>query len=222
MRIQLQLSPNTEPVPFNHLHQLTGAIHKWLGDNSAHDGISLHSFGWLRGGNTKKEALYFPDGTSWNISFFDDELARRLIKGVLSDPIVAYGMTVQQVREVAPPTFGRQHVFTTDGSAVLARRKRTDGSREYLLWDTLAANEVLTHLLRRKLEVAGFTDDHLDARVAFDRAYTRPRARMASIKDIKHKGSECPVIVEGTPEAIQFAWLVGVGDLTGSGFGALR
>jgi CRISPR/Cas system endoribonuclease Cas6 (RAMP superfamily) len=27
--------------------------------------------------------------------------------------------------------------------------------------------------------------------------------------------------VEGTPEAVQFAWTVGAGELTGSGFGAL-
>lgn len=222
MRIQLQLSPNTEPVPFNHLHQLTGAIHKWLGQNTAHDGLSLYSFGWLRGGQPRPQTLYFPDGASWNISFFDDELARQLIKGILEEPTLAYGMSIQQVREVTPPTFEKQHVFPTDGSAVVARRKREDGSREYLLWDSLAANEILTNLLRKKLEVAGFTGEHLNARVAFDRAYARPRARMATIKGIKHKGSECPIIVEGTPEAIHFAWLVGVGDLTGSGFGALR
>ncbi len=222
MRIQLQLSSNNEPVPYNHLHKLTGSIHKWLGANAAHDGLSLYSFGWLRGGQPKRESLHFSIGASWNISFHDDELSRQLIKGIMVDPSVAHGMAVQEVREIAPPTFSKQHIFATDGSAVLARRKREDGSREYLLWDSLAANEILTHLLRRKLEVAGFTGEHLEVRVAFDRAYARPRARMASIKGIKHKGSECPVIVEGTPEAIHFAWLVGVGDLTGSGFGALR
>lgn len=222
MRVQLQLSSSTEPVPFNHLHQLTGAIHKWLGDNSAHDGISLYSFGWLKGGQPRPKTLYFPEGSSWNISFYDDGLARQLLKGIMADPSVAYGMAVQEVQEIAPPSFSKQHIFATDGSAVLARRLREDGSREYLLWDSLAANDVLTHLLRKKLGVAGFTGEHLDARVAFDRAYSRPRPRMATIKGIKHKGSECPIIVEGTPEAIQFAWLVGVGDLTGSGFGALR
>jgi CRISPR/Cas system endoribonuclease Cas6 (RAMP superfamily) len=30
------------------------------------------------------------------------------------------------------------------------------------------------------------------------------------------------VVVTGTPEAVQFAWTVGVGELTGSGFGALK
>lgn len=222
MRYQLILSPNTEPVPFNHLHQLTGTVHKWLGENTVHNGLSLYSFGWLRGGEVRKSNLLFPQGASWNISFFDDELAKQLLKGVLNEPSVAYGMQVQEVREIPPLLFNKQHIFQTDGSAVLARQKRTDDTREYLLWDSLAANEVLTNLLRRKLNQAGYTGEHLNARVAFDRAYKTPRTRKITIKDVEHKGSECPVIVEGTPEAIHFAWLVGIGDLTGSGFGALR
>ncbi len=222
MRYQLILSPNTEPVPFNHLYQLTGTVHKWLGENTVHDGLSLYSFGWLRGGEVRKGNLLFPQGASWNISFFDDELAKQLLKGVLNEPSVAYGMQVQEIREIPPLPFNKQHIFQTDGSAVLARQKRVDDTREYLLWDSLAANEVLTNLLRRKLTQAGFTGEHLNARVAFDRAYPNPRTRKVTIKEVDHKGSECPVIVEGTPEAIHFAWLVGIGDLTGSGFGALR
>jgi CRISPR/Cas system endoribonuclease Cas6 (RAMP superfamily) len=49
MRLHLSLTPNTEPVPFNYQHQLTGALHKWLGENELHDKISLYSFSWLRG-----------------------------------------------------------------------------------------------------------------------------------------------------------------------------
>lgn len=222
MRIQLVLSPNTEPLPFDHLHLLTGAIHKWLGENAVHDGISLYSFGWLRNGKASKSGLEFPRGASWNISFFDEELAKQLLKGILNDPAVAYGLKVLEVQEVAPIHFNKQHIFYTDGSAVLARQKRADNTREYLLWDSLAANEVLTNLLRRKLNQAGFTGEHLNVKVAFDRAYAKPRTRKIAIKKVEHKGSECPVIVEGTPEAIHFAWLVGIGDLTGSGFGALR
>ena len=222
MRIRLQLSPNTEPVPFSHLHCLTGALHKWLGENSIHDGVSLYSFGWLHGGKVEKKTLAFSQGADWNISFFDDELARLLIRGILEQPSVAYGMYVEQVQEVEPLVFSKQQIFYTDGSAILARQKRVDGSQEYLFWDSLAANEALTNKLRWKLNKAGFVGEHLNARVAFDRTYASPRNRKVTIKGIDHKGSECPVIVEGTPQALHFAWLVGLGDLTGSGFGALR
>ena len=221
MRLQLHLSPNTEPVPFNHLHCLTGALHKWLGENDIHDGLSLYSFGWLNGAKRKGEQLNFPAGSHWHISFYDDNVAKQLLRGILKDPVLFGGMRVMQVQELATPALGNFYRFLTDHSAILARQSRPDGSREYLLWDNPRADDVLTHLLRRKLEVAGFGAEHRDVQVRFDRSYQRARPRKVTIKGIDHKGSECPVWVAGTPEAVQFAWLVGLGDLTGSGFGGL-
>lgn len=222
MRLQLHLTPNTQPVPFDHLHQLTGALHKWLGTNDLHDGLSLYSFGWLRGGESRNGTLHFPRGTQWSISFFDDDQARRLLAGMLHDPAVAYGMCIQEIREVAPPSFATAYCFRTDGSSIVIRQKRPDGSRAYLLWDDPATDEALTQSFRRKLTAAGFGDEDLDARIRFDRSYPNARTRKISVKGIHHRGSECPVVVEGTPQALHFAWTVGLGELTGSGFGAVR
>ncbi len=221
MRLQLQLSPNTEPVSFNHLHQLTGALHKWLGENDIHDGLSLYSFGWLRGAKRKIDHLNFPVGSLWNISFYEDSVSKKLLQGILRQPDLFSGMRVMEVQEQATPSFGNFYRFRTDQSAILARQSREDGSREYFLWDNPQADDVLTRLLRRKLEVAGFGDEHRDVQVRFDRSYQRARPRKVTIKGVDHKGSECPVWVAGTPGAVQFAWLVGLGDLTGSGFGGL-
>jgi CRISPR-associated endoribonuclease Cas6 len=44
---------------------------------------------------------------------------------------------------------------------------------------------------------------------------------MVKYRDINIKGTLCPVIVEGDPRAVQFAWEVGVGNSTGIGFGAI-
>ena len=72
MRLNLTLSPNTDSVPFNHLHWLTGTLHKWAGsDNALHDGPSLYSVGWLKGGHAEDGALTFPDGARWRLSFWD-------------------------------------------------------------------------------------------------------------------------------------------------------
>ncbi|MBO0933007.1 CRISPR-associated endoribonuclease Cas6 [Fibrella aquatilis] len=223
MRLQLQLTPNTQLVPFNHIHFLTGAIHKWLGpENDIHDGLSLYSFGWLRGGQGRKEGLTFPKGATWNISFFDDTVTRQLIKGLLKQPDVMYGMRVIATSDIPTPNFGESYLFKTDGSSVVARSKRADGSRAYLLWDDPAADEAITGLLKQKLIKAGYAGDDLSVRVSFDRSYSEARTKKIKVKTTEHKGSECPVLVEGTPEAVRFAWLVGIGDLTGSGFGGLR
>lgn len=221
MRLNLRLTANTEPVPYNHLHRLTGALHKWLGWNDAHDGLSLYSFGWLKGGRGANGHLTFPEGAIWRVSFYEPEQAKRLLDGLMRDPTVTCGMRVFEVKEQATPSFSGCYRFEVD-APVVARQTREDGGREYLLWDDEAADAVLTRVLRRKLEAAGFADDHLDAEVQFDRTYQSAYTKLAAVKGIKHKGSVCPVVVEGTPEAVRFAWQVGGGELTGSGFGALR
>ncbi|PRY21720.1 CRISPR-associated Cas6 family protein [Spirosoma oryzae] len=222
MRLQLQLTPNTQPVPFNHLHQLTGALHKWLGPNDIHDTTSQYSFGWLRGGDSKNGTLRFPRGAQWNISFYDEGKARQLLGGMLDKPDLGFGMQIFEIREVYPPDFQSRHCFSTDGSSVVIRQKRPDGSRAYLLWDDPATDIALTESFRRKLTTAGFTGDDLAVALSFDRSYPAARTRKSTIKGVHHRGSECPIIVEGTPDAQYFAWTAGVGELTGSGFGALR
>ncbi len=226
MRLDLTLSPNTDPVSFDHLHKLTGTLHKWLGeDNSLHDGPSLYSVGWLKGGQGKNGALAFPEGARWRLSFWDAGAAKATLEGILQDPSVFAGMRVTEAQQQTTPAFSGGYRFDVD-APVLARRRREDGSREYLLYDDERADAALTRTLRAKTGAADLDVDPASVEVRFDRGYNGAGTKLATIeKDghaIKHKGSECPVIVEGPPDAARFAWNVGVGELTGSGFGALK
>lgn len=219
MRIQLKLSPNTQPLPFNHLHELTKRLHRWLGsENSLHDGLSLYSFGWLRGGEKAGNALQFSNGATWQISFYAEDATRKLLIGIIRDPELFNGMRVLEVQEMPTPDFGEQYRFLAEGP-VIARQVRQDGSREYLDFTSPTVDAVLTTTLQHKLRQAGLPAD--DVTVAFDRNYANPKHKLVEIKGIKHKGSICPLFISGSPEAVQFAWLVGAGELTGSGFGAL-
>ncbi|WP_114781223.1 CRISPR-associated endoribonuclease Cas6 [Botryobacter ruber] len=224
MRIQLKLSPNTQQVPFNHLHELTKRLHHWLGpENELHDGLSLYSFGWLRGGERIGNGLWFPNGSSWNISFHESEQGINLVKGILADRKAFFGMEVDKALEMPYPNFFEKQLFKVDG-AVVARKLRDDKTKEYLLFDNPEADDVLTRVLRKKMLAAGFSNEETElTHVKFLRDNKgNPRVRKLSIKGIDHKGSSCPVIVEGTPASTRFAWLVGIGELTGSGFGALQ
>jgi CRISPR-associated endoribonuclease Cas6 len=226
MRLNLTLSPNTDPVPFNHLHKLTGTFHKWVGpDNALHDGPSLYALGWLDGGQKQGEALTFADGARWRLSFYDPDAAKQVLDGLLQDPSVFAGMQVAEAQQQTTPSFSGGYRFEVD-APVVARRRRDDGSREYLLYDDERADDALTRTLRRKMEAAGLGADPSEATVRFDRGYDGAHTKLATIeKDghaVKHKGSVCPVIVEGPPQIVQFAWNVGVGELTGSGFGAVK
>jgi len=198
MRLNLRLTANTEPVPSNHLHRLTGALHTWIGWNEAHDGLSLYAFGWLQGGQRADGHLTFPRGATWRVSFYDTDVAKRLLDGIMQDPTITAGMRVFEVKEQAVPQFSGCYRFKVDAPAV-ARRTCDDGSRAYLTWQDEAADAVLTRVLR-KLEVAGFEAAHRDARVQFDRTYRGARTKLAEIKGVKHRGSICPVVVEGPPK----------------------
>ena len=219
MRLHLKLSPNTAPVPFDHLHQLTGTLHKWLGENDVHDGLSLYSFGWLRNARTHRSALDFPGGTAWTVSFIDPALGKQALRGLMADPSIAFGMTVEEVQIAELPDFTSGDRFFVDG-AVLTRRNRDDGGRDHLTFEDPDADETLTRTLRRKLDAAGLSAE--DVRVGFDRDWDGARTKVVQLKGVRYKTSVCPVIVEGPPEAVRFAWLAGVGELSGSGLGALR
>lgn len=226
MRLNLTLSPNTDRVPFDHLHRLTGTLHKWVGpDNDLHDGPSLYSVGWLEGGRATDGALAFPEGARWRLSFYDDGAAKAALEGVLRAPSVFAGMRVTEAQQQTTPAFSGGYRFAVD-APVVARRRRDDGSREYLLYDDERADAALTRTLRRKMTAAGLDVDSAEAKVRFDRGYDGAHTKLATIEKgghaIQHKGSVCPVIVEGPPAAARFAWNVGVGELTGSGFGALK
>lgn len=221
MRIHLALSPNVQPVPFEYLHFLTGAFHKWLGPSDIHDSISLYSLSWLTGGCARNQALHFSSGARWMISAHDEGILERVARGIERDPEVCCGMRVLEVREQRTPDFGSYYAFKP-GSPILARGKRADGGVKHCLWSDEEADEVLSQALRHKMDKAGLPAEHKKVTLRFDRSYPNAKTKLLHIKGIASRASLCPVIVEGTPQAVQFAWNVGAGHLTGSGFGCLQ
>lgn len=223
MRLHFQLTPNTQTVPFDYQHFLTGYFHKLLGDNDLHDGLSLYSLGWLSGGVTKQNGkplggLNFPGGARWFVSAHDGELLQKLVDGAMRAPEVCCGMSVQEIRIQQTPDFGSRFCFKA-ASPILARSKEIAGRVTHYTCKDAEADGVLTQTLRHKLDAAGL--DSANATVRFDRSYRNPKIKLVTIKGISHKCSVCPVIVEGSPEAVAFAWNVGAGHLTGNGFGSL-
>lgn len=229
MRLRLHLSPNALPVPFSHLHKLTGTLHRWLGQNDLHDAMSLYSFGWMQGGQKVGGELHFPEGATWNVSLPSKHFAEKLALGILqNDREFPFGMKVEKALLVETPDFGSKKRFAVDSPVVVRKERgatRAEG-RDYLIWKQEEADGLMTALLRKKLERLGFPEELREASVRFDRTYEKARTKMTTIRKgdhaVQHRGNECPVWVEGAPEAVRAAWLLGVGDLTGSGFGALK
>ena len=219
MRLNLRLSPNTAPVPFDHLHRLTGVLHRWLGENDAHDGLSLYSFGWLSGGRARSGQVAFEGGAGWTLSFYDPALGKRALSSLMADPSVLCGMEVQEAQLVPEPGFEPGHRFLT-ASPVLTRRNRDGGGRDHLRWSDPAADDTLTRTFHTKLQAAGLNTD--GATVAFDRDFQRAKTKLCRFKGNAYRANACPVVATGSPDQLRLLWLAGAGEMTGSGFGALR
>jgi CRISPR-associated endoribonuclease Cas6 len=116
--------------------------------------------------------------------------------------------------------FGTRYTFKV-GSPVLARSNELEGRVTHYLYSDPEADAVLTATLRHKLDHAGLDAPHKKVRVSFDKNYRNPKSKLVTIKGIHNRVSICPVTIEGTPEAVAFAWNVGAGHGTGSGFGSL-
>jgi len=219
MRIYLQLSKNNELLPFNYQSFLTGTIYKWLGkENIEHGNISLYSFSWLQNVDTTDKGINLKRGSYFFISAYKEALIKTIIKGIIADPSVCFGSFVSDINIEETPKFSNIRHFLL-ASPVFVRQP--DGNKSYhVSFNDENASIYLTENLKRKLSLAGLSADNV--KVSFDKNYHNPRTKIITYKGIGNRVNICPVIVEGTPEQVAFAWNVGVGNSTGIGFGALQ
>ncbi len=217
MRLYFQTSRNTELVHYDYQQKMVGALHKWLGENIEHDGISLYSISWLSGARPAKKGLNFPEGANFFISAHEGDLLERIITGVRDDPTMFNGMRAQEIIIGSRPEFSEREYLHLASPALV--RRKTDKGCEHLEWNNPAADERMTEVMQSKMKLAGLSGD---IRIRFDRDYQRAKTKIVNFNNIQNKANLCPVILEGAPELIRFAYNVGVGESAGAGFGAVR
>lgn len=216
MRLHFKLSSNQNSLPFDYQHKLMGVFHKWMGWNDIHDEISLYSFSWLQGITNVNGGLDFPRGARWFISVWDEQTAKILIKNAMDAPELFNGMEVLEINIQNDPEFEDRQRFLAASPVFI--RKYEENKAIHLLPDDKDAGKLLTATLQRKLNKAQIS---ADVNIRFDEDYYNPKTKLITINGVKNRASLCPVIVEGDPEAVRFAWNVGVGHSTGCGFGSL-
>lgn len=218
MRIYLTLSPNQDIVPYTYQQILVSKFHSLLGENLIHDQLSLYSFSWLSGGKGTRAGLTFRNGATWFISSPNIELIKQLIQGIQNNPELAFGMVITEISIFDTPSFPEQIRFET-ASPVFVKRE-IDGKAIHFSFDDKKVDEFLTQTMISKMKLAGF--QNTDISVGFDRNYKKAKTKLVTYKGIKNKANYCPVIISGSPDAIAFAWDVGVGNCTGIGFGSIQ
>ena len=220
MKIRIYLSKNRDQLTFNYPYRLCGLFHHWLGHNNLHDKISLYSLGWLKGRTeVQRGALNFPRGAQWDIGIYNSGISEELIRGLLLKDFEFHGMQIRKVDRLKPPAFDEKHRFLA-GSPVLLRKIEDNGHRKHVIYSDPESDEILNRVIHKKAEEADYKPGK-ELNLTFDNSYQNPKTKLVDIKGIKNRASVCPVIAEGPPEALEFLWKVGAGELTGVGFGSL-
>ncbi|MDO4695401.1 CRISPR-associated endoribonuclease Cas6 [Porphyromonas sp.] len=235
MRIHTRIETNKRTaITFDHQPALVGVIHKWLGENKLHGETSLFSFSPIRGGRFDKDqgGLIFEGQAFLSIAAHDPSILLRLIKGIQESPDLSIDTpngwqsnpfdgfrAVDVVIEEDPEDLTQQEQFSLY-SPIFLKKQLPDGSFKHILYDHPEAGELMTTLLRRKMEIAGLSDPTLDVR--FDLSYPTPKSCLISYKKVKNRASLCPVLIRGSHESKVFARNVGLGHSTGIGFGTLK
>ena len=219
MRLYLKLSKADKIVDFNYQPLLTGCIHKWLGkDNLQHGKVSLYSFSWLQNVDVVKTGIKTKNGSYFMLSLYDVSLIKTIISNILDDPDMFFGIKVTDIKIQNTPIFSEKERFLL-ASPVLIKRYVENRDVHYTFLDE-KSGEYMRETLRTKAKIAGLNSDTL--KVYFDKSYHSPKTKVISYKGIQNKANFCPIIIEGTPELIAFAWNVGIGNCTGIGFGSLK
>lgn len=219
MRLYFKTEKNTKPIPWDYQQLIVGNLHKWIGvDNEEHDGKpSLYSVSWLNGAVATKSGLEFPNGANFFFSAFSGELCERVITGARKTPKMFNGLKVEEIIIGNRPEFTQKQYFYT-ASPILVR-KMTDNVLKHLSWNDPEANERLTEIIHTKMKMAGLSGD---ISIRFDKDFTKAKTKIVNYKNIQNKANICPVIIEGEPDLIRFAYNVGIGESTGATFGSIR
>ncbi|MDX1906193.1 MAG: CRISPR-associated endoribonuclease Cas6 [Bacteroidia bacterium] len=218
MRIHLTISLPDKPIPFNHQAGLKAVVQKWLGPQQETDApLPLYSFSWLRGGQLVKQGVRFKEGASWFISAFDPALIKSLVTGIREDAVLWDDIYVKQIGIQDTPEFGPD-AYCWLGSPILIKQY-AEGISRHITYEDANAGRLLETTLIRKAEKAGIVNP--DISIRFDVSYPKARTKVVYYRGVGNKVNQCPVILRGNPEMIAFAWDVGLGNSTGSGFGAL-
>jgi CRISPR-associated endoribonuclease Cas6 len=220
MRLYLSLNSSRHLIPFNYQHFLTGAMHKWMGNNNdMHGKISLYTFSWFqnvkangnKGINLTRDSYFF-------ISAFDQALIQKILLGIIKDSTLFGDIRVTDAQIVEQPVFSQKETFLAASPIFIKRR--FDDKISHITYDDPASSQYLTETTQKKLQLVGLPSEGI--KIAFDTSSCPPRLKLVRYKEIENRVNFCPVIIEGTPEQIGFAWSVGIGNSTGIGFGSLK
>lgn len=224
MRIELILSDNEYPIPFNYNHKLISSLHRIIGmPNRWHDmKYSPYSISTVLEAKASEKGIYTTKGVSKIIitSHFE-EFIYDLIEGLKCDNKLFFGVRVIRIVE-SDIQLHKDRFFAA--SPIFLPHRLEDGSVQHLTFDNPFSSHRMLESCKSKMKVYDISGD-IEA-IYFDTTYKKSKTTLIKAnKNSKikthRKANICPIIIKADKEVKQFLCDVGVGALTGSGFGCL-
>ncbi len=219
MRIYIKLSKAEKLLPFNYQELLTGVVHKWIGENNeVHGKPNRYSFSWIQNTVAEKGGLRLKNDAYFFIGSYDSDLLKKIIKGIIEDSEMFYGIRATDVQIGNIPNFNSMQEFLM-ASPVLLKVKQETGVKHVTIEDD-TFEELLTQSFKNKLQGAEIDSEGVMIKVNPKSTYRS--TKLVTYRGIKNKTSLVPIIIEGNQEQIAYAWCNGLGNSTGIGFGSLK
>ena len=224
MRLIFKTSKNTEVVPFNNQTYLNGAINKWLGHNNKwHNVPGNYNISSLLGGKQVDNGLSFPNGAKIVVSFLDSEFITTLVDGMKKDPLINWGMKVDEKFEIELDSkiFGGKNFFFAL-SPILIKKSRKGEKDAFFTYESENVDEILTNSMANKLKCIYPEVELSNFRIEFARDYGKTKkVKRVMVGTAKNMASICPIIIYGKKETVELCYNLGIGGSVNSGFGCI-
>ncbi len=215
MKVQFDLDIDPRLHPFNYGELLGRAFYDRAPSYAHHDGLSLHSIGWIQGQvDVTRHGFVFSEPATWSLGVAEREPLEEFLESVDENAEILEGIAIDSVTVVEPPT-GTATYFAE--SPILVR----DDS-DHLRYDAPQADEYVTTTTRSKLDALGIPEEAAQqVEVSFSEV-RNPSTKVVQVGDLEFRGNLCPVEVTAPlPDLHGLVMSVGLGGLTGMGMGSI-
>ena len=219
MRLRINLTHPTQDVPVNNQHQMNGFIYTILGnDNPYHDSVSDYSISSLQGGKLKEDklTLSFEESNpyfyvaSQNSTFIGD-----FILGTKRENISVFGMRIDNI-DITHDF--RPHDYCDDIITISPILIRGKDNRK-IQFDS---PEWIVEIMRNctgKLRHQGIEDNTFRIELV---ATGKAKKKCVWVGDVFNPCSSVRLRVYGKKNTRKALYNLGIGNSTGSGFGAVK
>lgn len=237
MRIKLIFENHHLTLPIHYNHILQGVIYNHLSPQTA---TKLHEEGFQQGnrvfrqftfsnliGNTKVENGYiqFRGPINWWISSPQTEILSEIASASLQKALAIAGheRTIKSIEVCPTPTFSELTQIKMLSPMTMYSTLTTPDGRKKTYYYSPFEEEFTTliekNLKRKYLAYYPESDPNAIQLKIAPKGIQRHHERIIKYKDFVIKGWSGQYQLEGSPEAIEFAWLTGLGGKNAQGLG---